>query len=228
MHNETPIEDPVTHMTRALQLWVALPEANLRDEPGYKDVLSSTCPIATPSPGVSVKIIAGSSFGAEAPILTRAPVWYLDITMQPDTTLSHPVPHGWNVFVIVLGGKPSVAGKECVPHETTFFEKEGEVVELANQGKENARIIFIAGDPLTGQEVHRYGPFVSTSKAGISKALMDYRMVSLLFWKGILMDTNAWGSQLMGLRIMIGRVRGFITNERSCGGKQHKMLVLFA
>ncbi|KAH6983628.1 RmlC-like cupin domain-containing protein [Ilyonectria sp. MPI-CAGE-AT-0026] len=156
MHNETPIADPETNRTKGIQLWVALPEANLNDAAAYKDIQSAEYPVSSPAPGVDVKVVAGESFGASAPIWTRAP----------------------GAFVHVIEGNPSIAGSPGRPHETFFMKRDGEGVKIENQNADKARILLIAGDPLEGQEVHRIGPFVSTSSAGISDAILDFRMGS--------------------------------------------------
>ncbi|RSL59350.1 hypothetical protein CEP54_007277 [Fusarium duplospermum] len=107
MHNETPIADPETNRTKGIQLWVALPEANLNDASAYKDIKSAECPVSSPAPGVDVKVIAGESFGVSAPIWTRAPVWYFDITLASKAgPITHPVPEHWGAFVHVIEGYP--------------------------------------------------------------------------------------------------------------------------
>ncbi|RMJ09735.1 hypothetical protein CDV36_010654 [Fusarium kuroshium] len=176
MHNETPIADPETNCTKGIQLWVALPESNLNDASAYKDIKSTECPVSSPTPGVNVKVIAGESFGASAPIWTRAPVWYFDITLASKAgPITHPVPEHWGAFVHVIEGYPSISGSRGRPHETFFMKRDGEGVKIENQSDNEARLLLIAGDPLEGQEVHRMGPFVSASSAGISKAIMDYQ-----------------------------------------------------
>jgi redox-sensitive bicupin YhaK (pirin superfamily) len=176
MHSETPVVDPVTNRTKGIQLWVALPESHLNDKPQYKDIRSAKCPVSTPIPGCSVKIIAGDSFGASAPILTRTPVWYFDITLAGKTTpFTHPIPKEWGTFAHVLEGNPHVAGVEARPHETFFMNRDGEGVEIENKSREPARLLLIAGNPLDGQQVHRMGPFVSASRNGIQSAIIDFR-----------------------------------------------------
>ncbi|KAH8893630.1 hypothetical protein GQ53DRAFT_859491 [Thozetella sp. PMI_491] len=193
MHNETPVTDPKTNRTKGIQLWVALPEANLNDPAAYKDISSAECPVSTPASGVKVKVIAGESFGASMPIWTRAPVWYFDITLSAKASpVTHPVPENWGAFVHVLEGKPSVAGSRGRPHETFFMKRDGEGIKIENQSGEAARVLLIAGDPLEGQEVHRMGPFVSTSREGITKAVLDYQMGENGFERA-----NGWKSDVV-------------------------------
>ena len=163
---------------RGIQIWVALPHANLNDKPWYQDLIGAQLPVSHPSPGVAVKIIFGDSYGESSPILNRAPVWYLDIELEPRTSLSHPMPADFNVFAHIVEGEPTVAGSTGTPHETFFFNRDGDAVEIRNDTDKPARLLLVGGDPLTGQEVHRYGPFVSTSAADLERTFMNYRRVS--------------------------------------------------
>lgn len=190
LHNETPVEDPITNRTLGIQLWVALPQANLNDDPGYEDILSKNMPVAEPSPGVKVRVISGESFDHKARVLTRAPVWYLDVSLSQGGKVLHPLPKHFNVFAHILQGKPQIAGQEGQPHETFFFKRDGEAVELENMKESSARLLLIAGDPLDGQEVHRMGPFVSASRSGIQKTIVDYRS-----GKNGFKDAHEWESE---------------------------------
>lgn len=107
MHNETPIADPETNRTEGIQLWVALPEANLNDLAAYRDITSAECPISRPAPGVKVKVIAGESFAASMPIWTRTPVWYFDVTLSAKAgPVTHPVPENWALLCMFLRANP--------------------------------------------------------------------------------------------------------------------------
>jgi redox-sensitive bicupin YhaK (pirin superfamily) len=179
MHNETPIPDPTTNRTRGIQLWVALPASNLSAPATYRDIAASDMPVATPTPGVSIRIITGEAFGQKADQVTASPVWYLDVTLEPGTRATHlPIPASFNAFVHVLEGRPTVCGQESEAHGTLFLRRDGEGVDLRNESETTrARMLVIAGDPLEGQTVVQYGPFVSTSQSGIRKAMQDFQMV---------------------------------------------------
>ena len=179
VHDERPHWSPGgPDVMRGIQIWVALPHANLNDKPWYQDLTGANLPISHPSPGVTVKIVFGESYGVSSPVLNRAPVWYLDIKLEPHTTLSHPMPADFNVFAHIVEGEPTIAGSTGTVHETFFFKRDGDAVEVRNDTDQAARLLLVGGDPLTGQEVHRYGPFVSTSAADLERTFMNYRRVS--------------------------------------------------
>ena len=50
----------------------------------------------------------------------------------------------------MLEGNPIVAGQAWIRHETTFFRRDGDVVELESSSKFSSRIVLIAGRPLDG------------------------------------------------------------------------------
>ena len=135
-------------------------------------------PIAHPSPGVSVTVIVGDSFEKTVNQVTKSPVWYLDVRLEADTSIDHPVPPAFNCFVHVLEGSPHICGQASRAHGTVFLRRDGDVVNLENRSGTSARTLLIAGDPLDGQEVVQRGPFVATSQQGIRNAYSDYQTVS--------------------------------------------------
>lgn len=181
MHNETPLTDPTTNRTRGIQLWVALPASKLSAPSTYRDISASSMPVVTPTPGVSIRIITGEACGKKADPVTASPVWYLDVTLEPGTRVTHlPIPSSFNCFVHILEGRPNVCGQDSEAHGTVFLRRDGEGVDLRNESETTrARMLVIAGDPLEGQTVVQYGPFVSTSQSGIRKAMQDFQKVSL-------------------------------------------------
>lgn len=175
MHSEVPQSDPVTNRNRGIQLWVALPQANLNDEPKYQDILSQDIPAVQPAKGVTIKVISGESFGISAPIPTCAAVHYLDVLLQKGAKIQHPIPEGYNAFVHTLAGTGLVGGQKVGPHDTTFFTRRGDFVELGNTGDEPTHLLLLSGEPLDGQEVFSMGPFISTTRGGLDKKVSDYR-----------------------------------------------------
>jgi redox-sensitive bicupin YhaK (pirin superfamily) len=176
IHDESPV--PGYGCNRAIQIWVALPTAHEKSAPSYQDIKQDEMPMVTPVAGVEIRIIAGESFGKSAKQRTKVELLYLDIVMDPDTELSHPIPSNFNSFVHTLEGTASVGGIEGRDHTTFFFEKSGDSVILQNKSNVPARMLLVAGDPLEGQIVHQMGPFVASTDAGISQAINDYRSVS--------------------------------------------------
>lgn len=49
-------------------------------------------------------VIAGESMGAQSPVRTQTPVYYLDFEQQPGARVVQEVPQSWNAFLYVLSG----------------------------------------------------------------------------------------------------------------------------
>jgi len=82
VHSEMP-EQQEGRM-RGFQLWVNLPAADKMGEPRYQEFAPDQIPVATPAPGVRIKVIAGQVGDVVGPIQQPAtePL-YLDITLKP-------------------------------------------------------------------------------------------------------------------------------------------------
>jgi redox-sensitive bicupin YhaK (pirin superfamily) len=53
-------------------------------EPRYQELLDKDIPRSNPEPGVTIKVIAGESFGMQSPVYTKTPTMYLDLRMEPN------------------------------------------------------------------------------------------------------------------------------------------------
>ncbi|KGQ19712.1 Pirin-related protein [Lysobacter dokdonensis DS-58] len=175
VHSEMP-EQQEGRM-RGFQLWVNLPKANKMDAPQYQEFAPDRIPVATPAPGVSVKVIAGSVGDVRGPIEQPAtsPV-YLDITLAPNTAWTYVLPEGHNAFAYVFEGGASVGegddARELASQELAVLGG-GETL-VATAGGQGARFILVAGRPLR-EPVARYGPFVMNTKEEIMQAFVDFQ-----------------------------------------------------
>lgn len=159
-----------------LQLWVDLPAKHKLCEPRYQELKDAKIPRVQPSKGVEIKVISGDSYGTSSPIQTLVGVWYMDIRMQPGTTLRQPIPKDWNAFLYTIDGDVVIDGKTIEAYNTVVLDVAGEGLDVANKSADKAaRFVLISGEPLM-QEVVQYGPFVMDSQEGIRQAFADYQM----------------------------------------------------
>lgn len=167
---------------RGFQLWVNLPAARKMCEPQYQEFAPERLPVAAPSAGVAVKVIAGAvadAGGAQVagPIVQPAtdPV-YLDIVLAPGAAWSHALPVGHNAFAYAYEGTVAIGeGDDVRPLETGELGVlgGGEDVRL-RAGDHGARLILVAGRPLR-EPVARYGPFVMNTREELMQAVVDYQ-----------------------------------------------------
>src|SRR4030066_2289365 len=97
MHEEMP--KPFEGKMEGFQLWVNLPAKLKMTSPRYRDIVSSYIPMVERTGGVKIRLIAGhmdTTSGAVTDIF--ADPTYLDITIPPGATFSHPIPAGHTVF----------------------------------------------------------------------------------------------------------------------------------
>merc|ERR1712054_681193 len=80
-------------------------------EPQYQEFKKEDFPIVEKN-GAKIKVIAGESYGTKGPIYHRTPTFFLDITMEPKSSIEQYVPKNWNGFVYVYEGKAKIGPKE--------------------------------------------------------------------------------------------------------------------
>jgi len=128
VHCEMPLNTEVSH---GLQLWVNLKSSDKMCPPAYQELKSEDVPKVTRD-GVTAVVIAGEALGTCSKVYTRTPTHYIHFTMEPNTRLEQPIPHGWAAFAYTLNGKVRFGGDtdrgEIDAHNTVTFGEEGEVV----------------------------------------------------------------------------------------------------
>ena len=185
VHAEMPRHEPDENgnfpPVEGMQLWVDLPKSLKMCEPRYRDLKGGEIPTTSLDEGkVNVKVISGMVNGVESlKELAYTPVWYLDVSLKTSGTLRQPLPRGWNAFAYLIEGGISIEGpngnKTQVPtYHNAVLEQEGDGIVIRNEGRQDARLILVAGLPLD-QKIVQYGPFVVTSPEEVYQALSDFR-----------------------------------------------------
>lgn len=159
---------------QGFQLWVNLPARDKMCAPRYQDIPADAVPLITPAPGVQVRVLAGALGDIEGPVraVATAPV-YLDITLQPSTQFSVPLPREHAAFAYVFEGETAIGDATAVQRGQLAVLDSGDSVTLT-AGKSGARMILVAGQPLR-EPVAKYGPFVMNTQREIVQAVEDFR-----------------------------------------------------
>jgi len=175
------------------QLWANLPASHKMMDPRYRDVKREQIPEVSAEGGVTVRIIAGEVNGTKGPVgdIVISPE-YLDITIPPQTSFTHPGNAGHTVFSYVLEGAAyfderrdsfaddvvesgcsEMEGECLIGQENIVLYDKGEktVIETAEKP---VRILFISGKPL-GEPVAWYGPIVMNTQEELRTAFEEYR-----------------------------------------------------
>jgi redox-sensitive bicupin YhaK (pirin superfamily) len=171
VHSEMP-EQREGRM-RGFQLWVNLPAAHKMTAPRYQEFGGDRFELATPAPGVSAKVIAGSFGGVSGPVTGIAidPL-YVDLRLGPRISEVLAVPVGHTAVIYVFDGAAS-SGKASLPTGTLAVLGDGTGIGVT-AGPEGAALLLIAGRPL-GEPIARYGPFVMNTRDEIAQAFVDFQ-----------------------------------------------------
>jgi redox-sensitive bicupin YhaK (pirin superfamily) len=177
IHSEMPEQEE--GVMEGFQLWLNLPGKDKMCDPWYQDIQSDSLPEVSTDNGVLVRVIAGSTHGANALVARDGtePL-YLDLHF-PETDgalFEQPLPATHNAFVYVYRGELEVLSDQDsnkVPVKRMgIMHNEGDGVRLRGRG--NTRAILIAGKPLR-EPIVQYGPFVMNTREQIMQAVDDFR-----------------------------------------------------
>jgi len=177
IHSEMPQQKE--GLMHGYQMWVNLPAKDKMIPPRYQDFQEDKIPIVKLDNGVCIKVMAGESNGVKGAVtgISTAPT-YLDITIPPSTSFSHPVTEGHNAFCYVIEGEGTFGpkGKEqkVGPSSNILLEKEGNQVDVSTDSSNSVRFLLAAAKPLN-EPMSRHGPFVMNTKQEIMQAFIDYQ-----------------------------------------------------
>ncbi len=152
-----------------LQLWVALPTDAEEIPPRFEHHAMETLPVVR-RPGATLRVIAGSAYGATAPTGVLSPTLYVDVTLAPGASVAVDGEHE-DRAIYVVEGAVECAGQRLVPGGMTVL-RAGADVSLSASGA--ARAVLIGGAPLPGVR-HIEWNFVSSSPERIARAKEDWR-----------------------------------------------------
>jgi len=179
MHEEMPQAQAGEMM--GFQLWVNLPAKLKMMTPRYQNIESNRIPLINREDGVKIRVIAGEVDNISGPVTEIvADPTYLDVTIPPDGSFSHPVKQGHAAFVYVFegaGGFGANSGenrmRNTISQPRLVVFGDGDYIS-ASTADQPVRFLLISGQPLN-EPIARYGPFVMNTQAEIEQALEDLK-----------------------------------------------------
>src|SRR5262249_48761397 len=111
------------------------------------------------------KIVAGTAGGVTGPVrdvVTRPE--YLDVSLPPGKTFTHPTPRGHTVFAYVIGGEGAFGpggdsiNNEMIGDRHLVLFDDGEAVSASTRDRP-VRFLLVSGKPI-GEPVAWQGPIV--------------------------------------------------------------------
>jgi redox-sensitive bicupin YhaK (pirin superfamily) len=152
-----------------IQSWVALPAREEEREPSFEHHGESALPRIT-RPGVELRVIAGTAYGAIAPVSVLSPTLYVAAAMEAGAVLALPDEHEQRAAYVVEGSV-RCDGEEHAPGRLLVF-RPGARAELVAGTR--SRVMLLGGAALDGPR-HIYWNFVSSSLERIERAKRDWK-----------------------------------------------------
>jgi redox-sensitive bicupin YhaK (pirin superfamily) len=148
IHQEMPKGDAQGALY-GFQLWANLPAADKMMEPRYRGVAADRIPETADAGGATVRVVAGEIGGVIGPVrdVVTQPE-YLDVTVPPGRSFTHPTQRGHTVFAYVIDG----AGVFCQQGDPYSYDKEGANyfdMELGKRIADGHLVLFGDGDAVT-------------------------------------------------------------------------------
>jgi redox-sensitive bicupin YhaK (pirin superfamily) len=152
-----------------LQLWVALPTSHEEDAPSFHHHPASTIPTLDVD-GATVRVLAGSAYGATSPVETCSPLFYVDAKLASGRRLDVPTEHAQRAMYVVEG-RVACDGVVAESGRMLVFARDA---KASIEASRDARVVFVGGAPLDGER-HIWWNFVSSSLARIETAKADWK-----------------------------------------------------
>jgi hypothetical protein len=168
VHSERASDDlERTSRLHGIQSWLALPLELEEMDPTFVHYPAASLPERVID-GCTVRVIMGSAYGLQSPVLTYSPTLYVAATLPTDGTLVL-LDEATERAVYVVAGSVST-GAEVYGEGTLAVLRAGAAAPL--RAHEQTRVIVVGGAPLGPR--HIWWNFVSSSEARIERAKRDW------------------------------------------------------
>jgi redox-sensitive bicupin YhaK (pirin superfamily) len=152
-----------------IQTWVALPKAEEERAPSFRHHAASELP-QIEGEGTSLRLIAGSLYGARAPVATLSDMFYADARLTAGSRL--PVATDYEQRAIyIIRGRIDIDGRAFDAGQLIVLLPEQHITLRALAP---AQVLLLGGAPMDGPR-HVWWDFVSSSMERIEQAKADWR-----------------------------------------------------
>jgi redox-sensitive bicupin YhaK (pirin superfamily) len=168
VHSERASDDlhRTSHL-HGIQSWIALPLELEEMEPTFLHYPATSLPERVMD-GCNVRVIMGSAYGLQSPVLTYSPTLYIEAALPADGTLLL-LDEADERAVYVVTGSVSI-GADVYGEGTLAVLRQGATAPLRAQAE--TRVIVVGGAPVGPR--HIWWNFVSSSEARIERAKQDW------------------------------------------------------
>ena len=153
-----------------LQCWVALPAAQEESAPGFFHHDSAALPLVSEG-GKTVRVIAGSAYGAHSPVATASPTLFADVTLTAGVAL--PIDADTEErAVYLISGDIDIAGDRFTAGRLLVLRPGDRITVTAVS---DAHLVLLGGAAMDGPR-HIWWNFVSSRKERIEQAKADWKL----------------------------------------------------
>lgn len=168
VHSERTPDDirAAGHTLHALQLWLALPEADEETDPAFYHYPAKDLP-TTEVNGVPIRVMMGEAYGLSSPVKIFAQTLYFEADLQAGQELELPAAEERGVYV--AAGEIEINGQGIEQFSLAVLEDQPVTPIKATA---DSRIALIGGEALSDR--HMFWNFVSSRKERIEQAKTDW------------------------------------------------------
>jgi redox-sensitive bicupin YhaK (pirin superfamily) len=152
-----------------IQIWVALPKRYEETEPDFTHYAAATLPIID-SEGKTIRVIIGSLFGKRSPVKTLSAMFYAEVILQPEASLSIQPEHEERA-VYLVEGNVEIVGQTFEPGRLLVFSPGA---SISVKAIDLTRMLLLGGEFMDGPR-HIWWNFVSSSLDRIEQAKADWK-----------------------------------------------------
>jgi redox-sensitive bicupin YhaK (pirin superfamily) len=153
-----------------LQCWVALPAAQEESTPAFFHHDSAALPLVSEE-GKTVRVVAGSIYGAQSPVATASQTLFADVTLAAGASL--PVDADTEErAVYLISGEVDIAGDRFTAGRLLVFRPGDRITVTAVS---DAHLVLLGGAAMDGPR-HIWWNFVSSRKERIEQAKADWKL----------------------------------------------------
>lgn len=158
-----------TSVLHGAQLWVVLPSGSAGVEPRFEHHVP--VPVR-PVDGVEARVFVGSLWGSSSPVAVETPLLGVEVGLAGGSSVSVPVPEGFELGVLVDTGPVTVDGAPVAPAELAVVEVGASTVVVA-AGASGGRVLLLGGEPFR-EEVVMWWNFIGRSHEEVLAAREEW------------------------------------------------------
>ena len=153
-----------------LQCWVALPAAQEESTPAFFHHGSAALPLVSEE-GKTVRVVAGSIYGAQSPVATASQTLFADVALAAGASL--PIDADTEErAVYLISGEVDIAGDRFAAGRLLVFRPGDRITVTAGS---DAHLVLLGGAAMDGPR-HIWWNFVSSRKERIEQAKADWKL----------------------------------------------------